>query len=46
MVTRITVSEETKRMLENLKEPNESLEDVILSLGMDDFEDEDDEDEE
>ena len=51
-MSRIEVSKETKKMLEDLADPDETLEDVILSLGTpepdeeeEDDEDEDDEDE-
>jgi len=45
MSARIKVSKDTKDMLEKLRESDESLEDVILSLGMEDFDDEDEVDE-
>jgi len=45
MSSRISVSKETKRMLEDLAEADESVEDVILSLADREEFDEDDEDE-
>jgi len=44
-MSRITVSKETKKMLEDLAEPDEDVEDVILSLADREEFDEDDQDE-
>jgi len=46
-MSRITVSKETKKMLEDLAEPDENVEDVILSLAdREDFDEDDEEDDE